>query len=70
MELLDRVVPNTKWISRNGDAKVFVVLHVVELDGKNWVHYRDEECPSCHEFSCYLESFLSRFNRLENQGDC
>ena len=54
----------TKW--RTSSDKQFVVLHVIEQDGHTWVHYRDEKnLPSesaPREYSCYVESFLSRFS--------
>jgi len=68
MGIPDHVKPNTRWRSRAADPRIFLVLHVIELDGHTWVHYRDESCPTCHEFSCYLESFVSRFDLLENEG--
>lgn len=54
----------SKW--RGTDEKVFVVLGTMIVEGKNWVYYRLEN-PKDHlpsEFSCYEESFLSRFNPL------
>jgi len=50
----------SRWAGTNG--KIFVVLSVVIIDDKTWVHYRDastDKPPS--EYSCYQESFLSRF---------
>lgn len=52
------------WTSNDG--KEFVVLHTIELDGKVWVHYRDQDCPECREYSCYVESFIARFNPVLN----
>lgn len=49
-----------------GDKRVFVILSNPEVEGKRWVHYRLER-PEDHlpqEFSCYEESFLSRFSEL------
>lgn len=54
----------TRWSGSNG--RVFVVIETVNLDGKNWVYYRTDQ-PVDHlpaEFSCYEESFLSRFTAL------
>jgi hypothetical protein len=47
----------------------FRVLAVVEADGHTWVHYREDlgiKVPvlECREYSCYEESFLSRFRLL------
>jgi hypothetical protein len=46
-----------------GDKK-FIILHIIEQDGHNWVHYRDEKGDPPLEYSCYLDSFLSRFRKL------
>jgi hypothetical protein len=51
-----------------GNNKKFVVLHTIELEGHTWVHYREHDLKKatleCKEYSCYLESFLVRFNPL------
>lgn len=55
----------SKWTG--GKRDVFVVLHIVEQDGHTWVHYRSEkseENGTPREYSCYQESFLSRFRLL------
>lgn len=44
--------------------QVFVVLSVVHTDGAIWVHYRDEKGDPPREYSCYKDSFLSRFTKL------
>jgi hypothetical protein len=48
------------------DGKKFRVLHSIEIDGKQWVHYREDRgykipTAECKEYSCYEESFLARF---------
>jgi hypothetical protein len=48
----------SRWTSRD-DRSVFRVLHTIELDGHTWIHYIQEW--SDREYSCYVESFLSRF---------
>lgn len=60
-----QVKQGSLWTSGDKD---FTVLHVIELDGHVWVHYRDQDCPECHEFSCYVESFLARFRPLPNDA--
>jgi len=50
-----------------GDRKTFVVLHEVEVNGHVWVHYREETTTESREYSCYKESFLSRFRPNANQ---
>ena len=51
-----------------GGEKKFVVLHTIELEGHVWVHYRElnpsKSTLESKEYSCYQESFLSRFNPL------
>ena len=55
----------SKW--SGSDSKVFVVISTIEQDGHTWVHYRSEkmqENGTPQEYSCYQESFLSRFRPL------
>lgn len=51
----------TRWI---GGDKVFHVIHRVEVDGHIWIHYEQDNCNECREFSCYEQSFLERFRPL------
>jgi hypothetical protein len=56
---------NSRW--QGNDRKVFVVLHTIEVDGHAWVHYRSEKpgpSGTPTEYSCYQESFESRFTPL------
>lgn len=60
------VKAGTLW---EGVDKKFRVLSVTEVDGNTWVHYREDrgiKVPAieCKEYSCYVESFLSRFRQL------
>lgn len=53
-------------IWRTLEDKQFMVINVVEAEGHTWVHYREHN-PSkpaleCKEYSCYEESFVSRFS--------
>lgn len=54
----------SKW--DNGQGKIFRVLHTIEVDGHTWIHYIKDNAPEDEnrEYSCYQESFLSRFNPL------
>ena len=54
----------SRWSS--GDHGVFRVLHTIEVEGHTWVHYIKDNAPEdrTREYSCYQESFLSRFNPL------
>lgn len=56
-----QVTEGSKWSS--SDGKKFTVIHVVEQDGHTWVHYRNES-KEPKEYSCYLESFVSRFRSI------
>ena len=56
---MDIVKPQTNW--SGADGKLFTVIHVVQdQEGHTWVHYRNQQGQ---EFSCYQESFLSRFRK-------
>lgn len=55
------------WWANN--EKRFRVIAVVESDGHTWVHYREEPkkyvpVNECKEYSCYIESFVSRFSQI------
>ena len=61
---MSQVKMGSRW--SGGDGKNFVVIGTMIVEGKNWVYYRLEK-PVDHqpnEFSCFEESFLSRFNPL------
>jgi len=54
----------SRWWSNDG--RIFVVISTALLEEKEWVYYRTER-PIEHlpkEFSCYKESFISRFSLL------
>jgi hypothetical protein len=56
------VKEGSKWFSN--DMKRFVVLGRIEKNGNVWIHYRsDDPKVGIDEFSCYEESFLSRFTQ-------
>jgi hypothetical protein len=60
-----QVKPNTRWWDGNG--AYFHILAVTNIEGKDWVHYikegdvREDRLPGENEYSCFLESFVSRF---------
>jgi hypothetical protein len=56
------VKEGTRWVSNEGN--IFHVVHRIELDGKTWIHYEQDNCKECREFSCYEESFMLRFRQL------
>jgi hypothetical protein len=51
------------------DGKNFIVLAEVYLDDGVWVHYREEANKegTPKEYSCYRESFESRFSPLPDE---
>lgn len=53
-------------IWQSADGRKFQVITEVEVEGNSWVHYRriDSEYDEPKEFSCYTESFISRFMKL------
>lgn len=62
-----KVKAGSLWWS--GDSRKFRVISVANIEGKDWVHYREDLGPKfpreqCKEFSCYLESFVERFSEL------
>lgn len=56
---------NIGTIWTDGYRKDFRVINVVELQGKIWVHYIKE--TTGQEYSCYQESFVSRFSEIKNR---
>jgi hypothetical protein len=52
----------SKWTD-NGN-KVFHVIDIVTLEGNTWVHYILEDKNDPKEFSCYVESFVTRFRQM------
>jgi len=52
------------WSSTDG--RTFQVISEVTIEGNEWVYYRriDSEYDEPKEFSCFKESFLSRFTKL------
>ena len=55
----DQVERGDVWASVDG--KEFMVINVIDLDNKTWVHYRLISKEEPKEFSCYKESFVERF---------
>ncbi len=58
------IVNGSRWWTSGGQT--FVVISTALVEDKEWVYYRTEQ-PVDHlpkEFSCYKESFLSRFSPL------
>ncbi len=53
----------SRWAGA-GYRQIFVVLAEVKLDDAIWIHYRDEAGEPPREYSCFKDSFLSRFTPL------
>ena len=51
------------WTGSDHNKK-FVVINEIVIEGVVWVHYRDAVGDPPKEYSCYRESFLSRFTAL------
>ena len=54
----------SKW--DGGQGKIFRVLNIVQIEGHTWVHYIKDNAPEDgeREYSCYIDSFRSRFTPL------
>lgn len=54
----------SRWDGNNG--KTFRVIQIIQIEGYTWVHYIDENLLESEnrEYSCYLDSFVSRFREL------
>lgn len=58
------VIVGSKW---SGNNIRFRILNTVEIDNQIWVHYIKDDINNPLEYSCHLESFLSRFTRASNE---
>jgi hypothetical protein len=61
-----QVKEGTRWSSSDGN--VFHVINVIEVNGHTWVHYEQDDVPECRLFSCWIESFVSRFSPVLNES--
>jgi hypothetical protein len=54
----------SKWVGNENN--IFRVIHVIELDDHTWIHYIKDNAPEDlnREYSCYEESFLSRYREV------
>ena len=55
-------INGSRWTAYNGN--VFRVISTTLLEGNTWVYYVKENSTTPQEYSCYVESFLSRFTEL------
>ena len=60
------IFEQTRGVDSHG--KEFRVLSRTVLDGNIWIHYirDDKDYKEINEYSCYEESFLSRFRQIPN----
>ncbi len=60
----EKIQPGSVWSSVGGVH--FQVINETHIDGNDWIYYRmiDTETEESKEFSCYKESFLSRFHQI------
>ena len=61
------VTEGSIWVSNT--MQRFQVISITEIENHTWVYYRKFNAPpeDCREFSCYVESFLSRFSKTVNE---
>ena len=55
--MTETILPGSRW---KGNDDLFQVIEVVLVEDHTWVYYRRER--DSLEFSCWVESFLSRFS--------
>ena len=60
-----QVTEGSRWSSYDG--RVFHVMNVIEIDGHTWVHYEQDQVTESRTFSCWIESFISRFTPILNE---
>lgn len=60
----EKIEIGSVWSSNSGIH--FQVINEMHIEGNDWIHYRmiDKETEEPKEFSCYRESFLSRFYQI------
>jgi hypothetical protein len=60
----EKIEAGSIWSSAGGVH--FCVISEVHVDDHDWIYYRmiDKETEEAKEFSCYKDSFLSRFYQV------
>lgn len=53
------ILPGSKWTA--SDMKQFIVIARFEKDDQVWIYYRTNDKENNTEYSCLIDSFLSRF---------
>jgi hypothetical protein len=61
-----KVIEGSRW--KGASDNVFRVIHVVKIDDHTWIHYRRDDIECDREYSCYIESFVSRFTPILNES--
>lgn len=64
MTKLNLVTAGSKWTAMHTK---FRVISTVEINEQIWVHYIKDDVDDPTEYSCHLESFLSRFFQVINE---
>jgi hypothetical protein len=63
-----KITQGSRWLSHE-HKKFIVISDEVELDDGVWIYYRENSAHnSPREYSCFKDSFLSRFSLDANQG--
>lgn len=57
-----KIEEGSKWVS--GDHRIFIVNTVETIENRLWVKY--SRVGEMQEYSCYAESFVSRFTPYIN----
>jgi hypothetical protein len=60
----DAVKQGQVW--SNMDRKEFRIINITEIENRTWVHYINTKTGQ--EYSCYKESFESRFSPVLNRS--
>jgi hypothetical protein len=57
------IKPGSRWYAHTRE-QVFVVIDSREIEGNQWVYYRNERGDPPREYSCFQESFEHRFTPI------
>lgn len=58
------MIPKDGSLWTGYDGNNFRVLKTDKVDGHTWIYYIKEGNNNQREYSCYVESFLSRFREI------
>jgi len=58
----ENIKSGSKWI--DADLQEFIVIGLVDTERGTWVYYRTNESQNNTEYSCLVDSFISRFTEV------